>query len=112
MQITNFNTEKNYDDSKPAIKLILETENIKEVRILMKQGQKMKEHKSSFPIVIHVIYGEIEFEVANEKHLFESGSILSLKANVPHSLFAREDSMLRLSLSKQDDVRRVESVVE
>lgn len=112
MKSAEFNKESVYGDSKPAIKLMLETATSKEIRILMKEGQVMQEHKTAYPIVVHLIYGAIDFEVEGVKHELETGAILGLDSNVPHSLVAKEDSMVRLSLAKQDSVFRVESVAK
>ncbi len=112
MKNSNFNAEMSYNDNRPAIKFILETENTKEIRILMKKGQKMEEHQTPFPIVVHLISGAIDFEVKGKTYDLKTGAILSLDGNVPHSLDAKEDSMVRLSISKQDQVERVKSVVE
>ncbi len=112
MQLSNFNNEMNFNDKNPAIKMILDSDSSKEIRILMKKGQIMKEHKTAFPIVVHLISGNIDFEVENTKHNLEAGAILSLDSNVPHSLSAKKESVVRLSLSKQDTLKRVEKVVE
>ncbi len=111
MKTANFNKEITFNDSKPAIKLILESESSKEIRILMKKGQVMQEHKTSYPIVVHLISGAIDFEVQGTKHTLETGAILSLESNVPHSLSANEDSVVRLSLNKNDSELRVKSVI-
>ncbi len=111
MKTANFTTEATFNDNKPAISLMLETDNTKEIRILMKKGQEMQKHQTAFPIVVHLISGAIDFVVEGSTHALETGAILSLDSNVPHSLLAKEDSMVRLSLAKQDSVRRVVSVV-
>ncbi len=112
MQTINFNNDISYNDNKPAIKLMLETDSTKEIRILMKKGQSMKEHKTAYPIVVHVLSGKIDFNVENKLYEFSAGAAIGLDSNVPHSLFAQEDSMVRLSLAKQDSVKRVIGVVE
>ncbi len=111
MKKANFLEDLNYNDSKPAIKLVLESESSKEIRILMQKGQLMKEHKTPYPIVIQIIKGKIDFEAEGNKYVFETGGILSLEGNVPHSLFAQEDSIVRLSLNKNDSEARVKSVL-
>ncbi len=112
MITANFNESINFEENKPAIKMILDSDSTKEIRIAMKKGQLMKEHKTAFPIVVHLLSGAIDFEVNNEKHQLQAGAILSLESNVPHSLFATEDSIIRLSLSKQDTVFRVQNVAQ
>ena len=70
----------------------------------------MKEHRAPFPIIVHMIQGEIQFGVEGEKSLLTEGDILSLDANVPHDLVAKADSVVRLTLSKDDSHQRVQDV--
>lgn len=112
MKMTSFNDNLTFGDTKPVISVILETDFSKEIRIVLKQGQLMKEHKTPFPIVIHVLTGFIDFGVAGETHSIRGGGILTLEGNVPHDLTALEDSIIRLSLSKADNAERVEKVVD
>lgn len=111
MEITSFNKELVFED-KIKTKVILETSFSKEIRIVMKEGQEMKEHKTKFPIIVHVLEGLVDFGVQGTVHRFDAGSIISLDANIPHDLLAKKDSIVRLTLSKQDAVERVEKVID
>ncbi|BDD06932.1 cupin [Aureibacter tunicatorum] len=99
-----------YNDNKPAVSLLFENEVSKEVRILMKSGQIMKEHKTSYQITVELFEGKIEFGVNGKIKVIEKGDILSLASNTPHDLRALENSIIRLSLSKNDFVNRVKDV--
>lgn len=112
MKTADFKNNAVFGETKPAITLMLETEHTKEIRIMMKAGQEMKEHQTPFPIVVHLVSGSIDFTVNNETHKLEGGAILSLDGGVPHSLLAHSDSVVRLSLSKKDTVHRVVKVAE
>tara|TARA_B100000809_G_scaffold249300_1_gene280415 strand:+ start:14955 stop:15206 length:252 start_codon:yes stop_codon:yes gene_type:complete len=83
---------------------MMETETSKEIRILFKKGQFIKEHKTGFPIAVAIHQGTISFGVKGESNLLKSGDIIYLDANVPHDLFAEKDSIVRLTLSKFDKV--------
>jgi quercetin dioxygenase-like cupin family protein len=111
MNITSFEDELVFNDNKIVTRVLLETSFSKEIRILMKQGQTMKEHKAPFPIVVHVLEGGIDFSVAGSVHLLHKGAIITLGGHVPHDLVARKDSIVRLTLSKLDNAERVEDVV-
>jgi len=112
MTITSFEENINFSDDKIITKVILESSFSKEIRILMKKGQIMKEHKTAFPITVHVLEGKIIFGVQGKSNLLEKGSIVSLEGNVPHDLTAKENSIVRLTLSKLDMVSRVKKVTE
>jgi quercetin dioxygenase-like cupin family protein len=112
MKISSLRKELNYNEEKVAVTVLMETENAKEIRILFRKGQSMKEHKAGFPITVEVHQGTIAFGVNGEKMTLETGDIISLDANVPHDLLAEEDSIVRLTLSKLDKIERVEKVIE
>ncbi|TNE54492.1 MAG: cupin [Bacteroidetes bacterium] len=110
--IKSFSENIEYHDERVSTKVILETSFSKEIRILMKQGQIMKEHQAPFPIIVHVLEGAIDFGVQGELHLLIKGDIISLPGKVTHDLKAKQDSVIRLTLSKMDDSERVERVVQ
>lgn len=107
MLASSFYQDIEYNDDKVAVKLILETSFTKEIRILLKKGQEMKEHKTPYPIVIHLLSGEINFGVNGEISKLSKGDILSLAGSIPHNLVANTDSIVRLTLSKHDAEDRV-----
>ena len=99
-----------YEENKPAVTVLLKTKTSKEIRIVMKQGQSMKEHKAPYPIVIEVFEGSIDFGVNGEKQLLKKGDLIALDENVPHDLACISDCIIRLSLSVFDSVERVNNV--
>lgn len=100
-----------YNLDKPNISVLLDSSHSKEIRIVMRKGQSMKEHKAPSPIVVSIFEGTIEFGVNGEKKSLKKGDLIALEANVPHDLYCTEDSIVRLSLSKTDSVDRVQSVI-
>lgn len=110
MKITSITKELFYNKHNPVINILMETETSKEIRIVFKKGQTMKEHRAPFPIVVHVFKGAIDFGVYGYKERIEAGGLISLDREIPHSLNALEDSIVRLSLSKQDELKRVKTI--
>lgn len=100
-----------FNDQKPAISVLLETDFTKDIRIAMRKGQLMKEHKTAFPIVVQVFSGQIDFGVRGEKVVLQAGDMIALEGGVPHDLLAAEESVVRLTLSKRDKAERVEKLV-
>lgn len=101
-----------YKDDKPVIQLQLETSFSKEIRIIFKAGQIMKEHAAPGAIVVELFEGAIDFGVDGKIHNLKKGDLLTLDPKVPHDLKATADSIVRLTLSKMDTVERVFSVVK
>lgn len=110
MKMASLTEEVVFNDKKPSISVLLETEATKEVRILLKKDQVMAAHKAPYPIIVAVHKGIIDFGVGTTTYLLEPGSLIALEANVLHDLKARENSIIRLSLSINDKIERVENV--
>lgn len=87
-----------YSEDKPIVTVLLKTKTVKELRILMKAGQVMKEHKAAFPIIVEVFEGAIDFGVNRKKQLLKKGDLIALDANVPHDLCSVKESIIRLTV--------------
>lgn len=112
MKTASIYKDLDFNESKPAIKVLLETDFTKEIRILMREGQEMKEHQTQFPIVVELLEGEIIFGVEGADYEVKKGDMLTLSGGVPHNLVAKKESVIRLTLSKLDSSKRVEGVAE
>ena len=100
-----------YNEDQPAIKVLYETATTKEVRVAFKAGQKMKEHQTPFPISVEMVRGELDFGVEGTVHHLVEGDLLYLDGAVPHDLLAIQETIVRLTLSKRDTIKRVENVI-
>lgn len=101
-----------FSDEKVQITPMMDTDSSKEIRIVFKKNQIMKDHKTNFPITVEIVDGEIDFGVGEKVYNLIKGDIVSLEASIMHNLKANEDSIVRLSLSKKDSVARVNSVLK
>ena len=112
MKTASIYQDLEFNENKPAIKAILETDFTKEIRILMRENQEMKEHQTPFPIVVELLEGEIIFGVEGQNYEVKKGDLLTLSGGVPHNLIAKKESVIRLTLSKLDSSKRVEGVAD
>ncbi|GHA37780.1 cupin [Salinimicrobium marinum] len=101
-----------YDENKPAVQVLFDTESSKEIRIAMRKGHVMKEHKTPYPIVVEIFEGHIRFGIKGESNELKKGDLVFLEGNVPHDLEALQDSTIRLTLTKADTAERVKGVAE
>lgn len=112
MKTANINEILEYNENRPIISVLLETDFTKEIRIAMCKGTKMKEHQTHYPIVVHIVEGDISFGIKDQVLELKTGDLIALEPNVPHDLKANENSVVRLTLSKNDVVERVHKIVE
>ena len=112
MQIHSFAKNAEFNPHRIVTQVLLETSFSKEIRILLQKDQVMKEHKAPFPIIVHLLQGEIDFGVEGENHKLTAGDVITLEAHVPHDLTALSNSVVRLTLSKLDKPERVEQVYQ
>lgn len=111
-QIENLLDNIEYGDKKPTIKILVDNDFSKEIRIVFKKGQEMKEHHTSFPIVVEIVRGNITFGVEGKPYELKEGSLITLEPSIPHDLIATEDSIVRLTLHKSDKTSRVLDVLK
>ncbi|CAM1368814.1 cupin domain-containing protein [Tenacibaculum xiamenense] len=112
MKIANIFKDITYSNKKPIITVLLDTDFTKEIRIAMEKGTVMKEHKTLYPIVLEILEGTIDFGIPSDIVVLSKGDLIALESNVPHDLKANENSIIRLTLTKHDNVDRVEKVLK
>ena len=61
--------------------------------------------------MVQVLSGKIDFSVGEDSTTLNTLDMVTLDPNIPHALIALENSIVRLSLSKNDDVSRVFKVL-
>ncbi|MBZ9650905.1 cupin domain-containing protein [Psychroflexus montanilacus] len=111
MKTASLTQDLEFNKEKPLTRVLFETEFTKEIRITMHKGTIMKEHKTSFPIVIEIYDGEIYLGVNGDIKHMAKGDLIALESNVPHDLKAKKNSIVRLTLTKQDKSERIQKIV-
>lgn len=109
MQTTAFLKDTRFGE-KVQIDKMFETPFSKEIRICMAEGNTMQEHTAPGAITILVLKGKVRIDSLEESRELESGDMVYFDAKVPHSLEALQESVIRLTLSKNDSEKRVFSL--
>lgn len=112
MQKFNIYDKIEYSEEKVLITPMFDDENRKEIRIVFTKNQIMKDHKTKFPITVEIVEGSIDFGLKEEIFSLVKGDIVALDGDVMHNLKANENSVVRLSLSKNDTTNRVQGVLK
>lgn len=112
METGSFLLDVVYDVVRPKIDVILETPFSKEIRIALVKDQLMKDHSAPLPIVVQVLKGHIDFGTEQGQLELVAGDMVSVEASVRHNLFAKEASVVRLTLSKGDSAERVKAAAK
>lgn len=112
MKIISLLENITYAQNHPFAEVLINNEYSKEIRITFQKGQEMKAHKSSYPFIIEIIDGFIDFGVESSRYPLPKGSLINLEADVVHDLKAVVDSIIRLSLYKGDHISRVQEAIK
>ena len=87
-----------FNQHKPMVSVLMESEITKEIRIVFKENQVMNEHQTPYPNVVQEFQGEIIFGVEGKSDHLKGGDMLCLEGGIPHDLKALSDSIVRLTL--------------
>ena len=64
-------------------------------------GEQIPEHQTRGAITVHCLKGEAIFLSGDERADLRPGLLLSLAPGMPHSVAAREDTLLLVTISEQ-----------
>lgn len=114
MKTASIYNDLKYKDSgnAPDISLLMTSHLGKEIRILFRKGQYMKEHFTPSPILIEVYEGKVELGAEQEIKTLVKGDMASLAGEIRHDLTALEDSIVKLSLHKDDSYKSIKDFVK
>lgn len=80
---------------------LLKAQQLEAMRIVLRAGQGVPEHKTPGEITVQCLEGEVEFRASDALHVLRGGDWLHLRGGEPHSLLARADSSLLVTICLQ-----------
>jgi quercetin dioxygenase-like cupin family protein len=66
--------------------------------IALAAGGSIPSHHAEGPVTIHLLEGQVAFQVAGEEYLLTAGDVLVLASGVPHSAFSGAGCVLLLTV--------------
>jgi quercetin dioxygenase-like cupin family protein len=61
-------------------------------------GQELSEHTSTYPAVLHILEGQAEITLGNERHPVQAGSWVYMPPHLAHSIYAHTQLKMLLLL--------------
>jgi quercetin dioxygenase-like cupin family protein len=77
---------------------LVKTDALEVVRIVMAAGKDIAPHAVPGEVAVQCLEGKVEFRVDGSEHELTAGTLLYLEGAAPHSLHAREDSSLLVTI--------------
>ena len=77
---------------------LLKAEQLEVVRIVLHAGKGLREHKAPGEITVQCLEGEVEFRTPDALHLLRAGDFIHLRCGEPHSLQARTDASVLVTI--------------
>ena len=61
-------------------------------------GQELSEHTAAVPAILHFLTGEADVILGDSQHLAQKSSWVHSPANLPHSIYAKSETYMLLTL--------------
>lgn len=84
---------------------LYQDDNLKAIAFGFAPGQELSEHTATMPGIMHFISGNAAITVGNTPGNAGPGTWVAMKPNVPHSVLAKEDTVMLLLLIKCGKVK-------
>ena len=77
---------------------LVRTTTVEVVRLIVRAGQEIPQHKSKGEIIVHCLEGRVAFTALGKTQVLEAGKLLDLPASEPHAFKGIEDASLLLTI--------------
>jgi len=77
---------------------LVRTTAVEVVRLIVRAGQEVPQHKSKGEIIVHCLEGRVAVTALGKTQVLEAGKLLDLPAGEPHALKGIEDASLLLTM--------------
>lgn len=93
-------TDFPYQEGRVSPHTLLDTPSVRVIHIALDVGTELKEHMTSYPIVVEVIEGTISFGVNAQEYVLEAGGMIHVEAKLLHAVRAITQSRINIMLLK------------
>ncbi len=100
-----------FRDEGPFVQILSDTGAARVVLFAFKAGQALKEHRTSSQIMVQALRGRIAFSANGAQVRLQAGMVLQLEANVPHSVIARTNAVMLVTMTPSPSYHSLEREV-
>jgi nucleotide-binding universal stress UspA family protein/quercetin dioxygenase-like cupin family protein len=77
---------------------LVHTAALEVVRLIVRAGQEVREHKAKGELTVHCLEGRVAFSGLGKTQVLEAGALVNLPAGEPHALKGIQDASLLLTI--------------
>jgi quercetin dioxygenase-like cupin family protein len=99
-KVTNIKEKLKFNDEKPAVLSIINSEKLNLKAVGLKKGQIMPNHTADLKSLLIVLEGKIEFAIGGEKFELKELDVYEIPVNVEHEIRGIEQSIFSLTQEK------------
>jgi len=81
-----------------ATRTLFRSSTVEVVRLIVKAGQEIPQHRSQGEITVHCLEGRVTLRAMGRTHVLEAGMLVALSDGEPHSLTGVEDAAVLLTI--------------
>lgn len=96
----NIFADLQFNEEKPSVLTIRNTDRINVIAIGLKAGQVLKKHITPFPALLVVLKGRISFDMEGVQTEVPLSGTFDIPASVPHEVMALEESIFMVTKEK------------
>jgi quercetin dioxygenase-like cupin family protein len=79
-------------------RILHQDDRVKVVLIALGGGQELAQHTAAIPVTLQILQGDARVTLDGEENEFSAGSWTFMDANLPHSVYARTDVIMLLTM--------------
>lgn len=80
----------NYQEGEVVSRTLSQGKNLSITLFAFDKGEEISSHSSSGDAFVHILDGEAEITIGEQKHTLKAGEVIVMPAGIPHALYAKE----------------------
>ncbi len=109
--IFDVRTLAHFREEKPYVQILSDVGAARLVLFAFKAGQQLPEHRTSSQILVQALRGRVTVTAAGTSVKLQAGMVLQVEANIPHTVVARTNAVMLLTMTPSPSSHSLECEV-